>query len=66
MIMEVFTAYLTIKVLTGMKISAVIVADFRLWNLLLVVPKFVAIYVGSAAVQEGRNLWLRVKRRISE
>lgn len=57
LILEVFTTYSVIKAsMKEISVSLVTKVDFSLWNLFLVVPTFVAIYVSANALSSGRIL----------
>lgn len=56
-ILEIFTTYFTIKVLNfNLMIKPWTICEFSLWNLLLVVPKIVSIYISAKTVNEAQRL----------
>lgn len=57
LILEIFTTYFIIKTVTQkLSIEIWIWGDFILWNVYLVVPKFVAICLGAITKSEGQKL----------
>jgi hypothetical protein len=57
LILEVFTTYFIIKTISfKLPIDAMAYLNYFLWNLFLVVPSLVAVYIGAVTTSQGRRL----------
>lgn len=57
LILEIFTTFFIIEAFSfNVTVESWVIIEFAIWNFLLVVPTFVAIYTGSSAVNQARKL----------